>query len=682
MGREILTEHNGYIADDGNPKPNQNVIRKEKYTDAFAVKEGDAVDVILEYSVNRSMKIWRAFYTEDNLPIENSVEVLYNDLSDHFSGHVEIPSGVAFVRFSFYGYDDYDFHVYFMASDPRPTKNIPAIKIGNDVYEIKDLAAREHMIEVRDTQPDSDDNKIWIKSGEEAKKIATRIGQTDDYIADLGEYAYSNDGSFQYKGADGRYVGVHVLAERATSDLIADLRHEEANLKTNFRSLLVWQAQKGVAGGVASLGDDGKVPSTQLPSYVDDVLEGYINPAERTRDQGVVHNFYIDKTYTTKLEAKDGKIYVDINDVVGYENRVYRWSGTQYIEVSNPKDMIRDDDSGLTDGEKANYAWSILKVSGKFDGVNREIQGIKDSKGAANGIATLDSNRKVYLSQLQNVIDDTADGTAADDDKITWSVSKLADLYAEFKEFKYYTAITCSEVSLSVQNGNGRLAETDSIVTSVTLTYKFNQKPYQLKLNNTPIDPVPDSYNPGHITDATMLGLPRETGITYTIYATDRTKIDDPDTSRRWISRGVTLQFTNKVKFGGAAAPDVDMEADLSSMTTEQKTAWETAMNTFLNSLPTRILSTGVYADLKATASGTTQNPQYVWYALPHNYATNGLSFYDDISHATGGFKFITRFNHKNESTIARDKSTTVSYDVYRSINPNIGSIDFTVSAL
>lgn len=34
---------------------------------------------------------------------------------------------------------------------------------------------------------------------------------------------------------------------------------------------------KGAANGVASLGADGKVPSTQLPSYVDDVLEGYVS---------------------------------------------------------------------------------------------------------------------------------------------------------------------------------------------------------------------------------------------------------------------------------------------------------------------------------------------------------------------------------------------------------------------
>ena len=45
-------------------------------------------------------------------------------------------------------------------------KNIPEIQIGNEIYEIRDATAREHMIEARDDQPTSEDNKLWIKSME------------------------------------------------------------------------------------------------------------------------------------------------------------------------------------------------------------------------------------------------------------------------------------------------------------------------------------------------------------------------------------------------------------------------------------------------------------------------------------------------------------------------------------
>jgi hypothetical protein len=70
-------------------------------------------------------------------------------------------------------------------------------------------------------------------------------------------------------------------------------------------------ANKGIANGYASLDGGGLVPSTQLPSYVDDVLE-YANLAS------------FPATGTT------GKIYVDLAT-----NKIYRWSGTVYIEISS-----------------------------------------------------------------------------------------------------------------------------------------------------------------------------------------------------------------------------------------------------------------------------------------------------------------------------------------------------------
>ena len=66
----------------------------------------------------------------------------------------------------------------------------------------------------------------------------------------------------------------------------------------------------GSANGVASLGSDGKVPASQLPSYVDDVIEAANKAA-------------LPKT------GESGKIYVTLDD-----NKTYRWSGTAYVEIS------------------------------------------------------------------------------------------------------------------------------------------------------------------------------------------------------------------------------------------------------------------------------------------------------------------------------------------------------------
>jgi hypothetical protein len=69
-------------------------------------------------------------------------------------------------------------------------------------------------------------------------------------------------------------------------------------------------ANKGVAGGYASLDSSGKVPSAQLPSYVDDVVEG----ANLAAFPG---------------SGETGKIYVALDT-----NKTYRWSGSAYVEIS------------------------------------------------------------------------------------------------------------------------------------------------------------------------------------------------------------------------------------------------------------------------------------------------------------------------------------------------------------
>lgn len=70
-------------------------------------------------------------------------------------------------------------------------------------------------------------------------------------------------------------------------------------------------SNKGVASGYASLDGSGKVPAAQLPSYVDDVLE-YANLA------------------AFPGTGESGKIYVAINT-----NKVYRWSGSAYVEITS-----------------------------------------------------------------------------------------------------------------------------------------------------------------------------------------------------------------------------------------------------------------------------------------------------------------------------------------------------------
>ncbi|NML57686.1 phage tail protein [Chryseobacterium cheonjiense] len=81
-------------------------------------------------------------------------------------------------------------------------------------------------------------------------------------------------------------------------------------------------SQKGAANGVASLDGSGLVPASQLPSYVDDVLEGYYKVADG--------KFYKEAAYTNLISGETGKIYVSLDT-----NKTYRWTGTTFVYITS-----------------------------------------------------------------------------------------------------------------------------------------------------------------------------------------------------------------------------------------------------------------------------------------------------------------------------------------------------------
>lgn len=77
-----------------------------------------------------------------------------------------------------------------------------------------------------------------------------------------------------------------------------------------YAGITDFEDQLGQPNGIATLGGDGKIPSSQLPSYVDDVLE-------------------YDNKSAFPQTGEAGKIYVAKDT-----NLTYRWSGSDYIEIS------------------------------------------------------------------------------------------------------------------------------------------------------------------------------------------------------------------------------------------------------------------------------------------------------------------------------------------------------------
>lgn len=128
----------------------------------------------------------------------------------------------------------------------------------------------------------------------------------------------------------------------------------ENKLQTNINNLEKkhddFVATKGKANGFASLDGNGLVPSSQLPSYVDDVIEVYAT--YDVSETGKLSNIklYSDPDHVNPITGESGKIYLNITqDEPSYQ---FRWSGTQFVD-SNTSSLILGEVTGTAyDGGK------------------------------------------------------------------------------------------------------------------------------------------------------------------------------------------------------------------------------------------------------------------------------------------------------------------------------------------
>lgn len=126
-------------------------------------------------------------------------------------------------------------------------------------------------------------------------------------------------------------------------------------------------SQKGVASGVASLDENGQVPSAQLPSYVDDVIEA-------------------DNYEALPETGEAGKIYVTKDT-----NKSYRWSGSNYVEISKSL-ALGETSSTAFAGDKGKVAYEHAQTaSGNPHNVTKSdvglsnVNNVKQIAGLASG---------------------------------------------------------------------------------------------------------------------------------------------------------------------------------------------------------------------------------------------------------------------------------------------------------
>ena len=162
-------------------------------------------------------------------------------------------------------------------------------------------------------------------------------------------------------------------ADKATT--LAGYGITDAATKSELDSVnqSVANAISGVQSELSTKADlvDGKVPAAQLPAFVDDVLE-------------------YDAVSAFPATGEDGKIYVAKNT-----NLTYRWSGTQYVEIS----------PSLALGETSETAYPGDKGAANASG----IAALKKSKQDALNAQQLSAvNSGVTAEKISNMV--TKDG--------------------------------------------------------------------------------------------------------------------------------------------------------------------------------------------------------------------------------------------------------------------------------
>lgn len=171
------------------------------------------------------------------------------------------------------------------------------IRIANATASMDGLMSKEDYVELNTTIPGQ------IEDLKEAdSNLNNRIDNLDNKIDK--EIA---DREAEIDRIENKFDGVTDKLEEALQKEIEDRKAGDTTITNSLNAFI---STKGQPSGLAELDSTGKVPAAQLPSYVDDVLE-----------------------YSTKAQfpqtGETGKIYVSKDT-----NLTYRWTGTQYLEIS------------------------------------------------------------------------------------------------------------------------------------------------------------------------------------------------------------------------------------------------------------------------------------------------------------------------------------------------------------
>ena len=208
--------------------------------------------------------------------------------------------------------------------------------------------------------------------GLNAENVQEALEELKDSAAQSGVTSVKGDAEIAYRTGDVNITPANIGLGNVTND---------AQVK---------RTEMGANRGVATLDENGKVPTSQLPSYVDDVLE-------------------YDRYSEFPSTGEGGKIYVNLSD-----GKTYRWGGTTYVEIS--ASLALGETSGTAyygEKGKANEE-NISKLSKQLETTNSDILNITNGTTPVGKATTAESANKLSKGQTINVYGD-ATGTVSFD---------------------------------------------------------------------------------------------------------------------------------------------------------------------------------------------------------------------------------------------------------------------------
>lgn len=196
-------------------------------------------------------------------------------------------------------------------------------------------------------------------------------------------------------------------------------------------------SQKGAAYGIAELDSNGKVPSTQLPSYVDDVL-----------DYNSQSNF--------PGTGESGKIYIAKDT-----NKTYRWSGSAYVEIS----------ASLALGETASTAYRGDRGKIAYDHSQTAHAPANAEANVQSDWSVSDTSSDAYIKNKPTSL--PANGGDADTVN-GHTIQSDVPANAVFTDTKYSTGTTTTAGITKLYTGTG--TNTDGTMTQNAITTALNSK--------------------------------------------------------------------------------------------------------------------------------------------------------------------------------------------------------------